>query len=125
MEVVNARIKKTSLTIEDHDILTFWLHLEWSGGGQGLGGFALDSYDRKRECRTGWGDGLIAIRDILETVGVSRWEDLAGKLIRVKHFGWGASRAPIIGHIIDDKWFDMKKFAEESQARMQAEAPDA
>ncbi len=42
------------------------------------------------------------IRRVMETVGVSKWEDLAGKHIRAdsdhgKIYG--------IGHIIKDQWF--------------------
>lgn len=116
METVNAKITKATLFIEDHGILTFYVFLEWLGGGQGLGGYALDQYDRDQKKRSiGHGPGLIAMRRIMETVGVTAWDKLDGQLCRVQHDGWGSSRAPIIGHILDDKWFDLKKFMEANQ----------
>jgi hypothetical protein len=112
-DIVNGRIRSTALGIQDHGILTFWLQLEWAGGGQGLGGYALDGPDKeKRGYRPGWGLGLTCIRKILETVGVSQWEDLPGQLVRIKHGRVGTTDAPVIGHIIDDRWFDLKAFIE-------------
>lgn len=115
METVNGKIASTSFGIEDHGILTFFLHLEWSGGGQGLGGYALDSYDSKLDFRPGWGLGLTIIRQILETVGVGTWEKLPGTLIRIQRRGLGSSEPPIIGHIIDDRWFDLRTFVEDNK----------
>lgn len=109
-EIVNARISGTSLGIEDHGVMTFFLHLEWPGYGQGLGGFCLDSGKRGTDERTGWGPGFVAIRKILEVVGVEKWEDLKGKLIRIKVVGWGSSQTPIIGNILEDKWLDLQEF---------------
>lgn len=110
-EIVNARITGTNLGIEDHGILTFMIFLEWPGCGQGLGGYCLDKpISRDCETRAGFGPGLIAIRKILETVGVTKWEDLKGQLVRAKVDGWGSSRPPIIGHILEDRWFDLKEF---------------
>lgn len=114
-ETVNAKITSTMLGVEDHGILTFYLFLEWRGAGQGLGGFALDSFGGEGKDRKGWGGGLTAIRKILETVGVEKWEDLPGKLVRLKIDGLGSARPPIIGHIIEERWFDMKAFAEANQ----------
>jgi hypothetical protein len=110
METVNARISGTMLGIEDHGILTFFIYLEWPGAGQGLGGFALDQHNRQTKERDGWGLGFVAIRKILETVGVDKWESLPKTLVRLKVDGLGSSRPPIIGHILEDKWFDLKEF---------------
>ena len=115
LETVNAKICYTQLGIEDHGILTFMIGLEWRGGGQGAGGYTLDQCSRRApntDEREGFGPGFIAIRKILETVGVSNWEDLKGKLVRAKIAGAGSSRCPIIGNILEDKWFDMKAFFE-------------
>lgn len=111
-EIVNGRISSTSLGIQDHGILTFWLYLEWHGAGQGLGGYVLDGPDKdNRGYRPGWGLGLTCIRKILETVGVDEWEKLKGQLVRIKlNGGWGSSEPPEIGHIIEDRWFDLKAF---------------
>ena len=50
--------------------------------------------------------------NIMNVVGVHKWEDLKGKYCRIKTEGWG-STVSIIGNIIENKWFDMKKFFEE------------
>lgn len=112
METVNAKIASTMLGIEDHGIMTFFIFLEWNGGGQALGGFALDGAKSREdyETRVGHGAGFIAIRKILETVGVEKWEDLKGKLIRAKIDDLGTSTPPIIGNIMEDRWFDLKEF---------------
>ena len=112
METCNGKIASTTLGIEDHSILTFFVHLEFDGCGQGLGGYALDHRDRETRKLIGHGSGLVAIRRILEVVGVSNWEDLKGKLVRVRHDGIGSK--PIIGHILEDRWFDLGKFMQEA-----------
>ena len=112
MEIVNAKIISTTFGIEDHGIMTFFLHLEWSGCGQGLGGYALDKSQRGSDERIGFAPGFVAIRKILETVGVETWEDLKGQLVRLKIDSLGSSRRPIIGNILEDKWFDLKEFVE-------------
>lgn len=111
-KIVNGRITSTSLGIQSHGILTLWLYLEWPGGGQGLGGYALDGPDKdNRGYRPGWGLGLTCIRKILETVGVDEWEKLKGQLVRIKlNGGLGSSEPPEIGHIIENRWFDLKAF---------------
>jgi hypothetical protein len=113
---VNARIASTTLGIEDHGIMTFFVHLEWPGAGQGCGGFALDRPKNPNDYsaeRVGHGPAIVAIRKILETVGVDNWEDLKGKLIRAKVDRLGSSRTPIIGNILEDRWFDLKEFMEQ------------
>lgn len=106
----NATIESTYLGIEDHGTLTFYVHLSGDGWGQGLGGCALDQYGGEEADRSGWGPGLTAIRRILEVVGVRSWEELPGKFVRVRREGLGSSGPPILGHIIEDRWFDLKTF---------------
>ncbi len=118
LESSNARIKSTMLGVEDHGILTFFIHLEWAGACQGLGGYGLD-YQKSRddETRVGNGCALIAIRKILEVVGVRRWEDLPGQLVRIKE---GHDHKLIIGNIIEDVWFDLDAFVKEHHANPSA-----
>ena len=106
--IENAKIKSTMLGIEDHGILTFFLYLEGGAWGQGLGGYALDGFDRKTETRKSSGIGLEAIRKILETLDLQTWEELPGTLVRVQRTA--SSSPPIIGHILKDQWFDLRKF---------------
>jgi len=113
METHNCKIGSTMLGIEDHGIMTFFVHLSGEGWGQGLGGFAIDKYGGTHEAdRPGFGPAVTAIRKILETVGVETWEDLPGTLVRAKIEGLGSSRTPIIGHYMKDQWFDLKEFTE-------------
>jgi len=47
----------------------------------------------------------------MDTVGVERWEDLKDKYIRFVDDGWG-STVTTIGHITENKWFNIKEFFE-------------
>jgi hypothetical protein len=114
MEIKNAKIKSTSIEIEDHGFLTAWLHLDYGGSGQGFGGYALGRSTKKEiaEPRKD-NSGIFAaafLREIMETVGVYKWDELVGKTIRVKYLNF---HSPIIaiGNIIEDRWFDPKALA--------------
>ena len=113
MVTKNAIIKSTMLGGEDHGIMTFWLHLDFGGTGQGYGGYGLDAplkRDGKFIRRIGTAFGLEAIMRVLAVVGVHKWEDLKGKHIRVnKTKEWGEIIS--IGHIIEDEWLDLKELA--------------
>lgn len=80
-------IKSTSLGTQDHGIITSMLHVEWTGGGIGVGGYCLDEprkdADGKRIGRFGTAYGLDHIMRVLETVGVDKWEQLPGKQVIV------------------------------------------
>jgi hypothetical protein len=81
---INAEITSTSLGYEDHGLLTFMLMLSFGGTGQGFGGYCMDGPWSERDKRRM--DSKVAgfcIRRILNVVGVSNWEDLPHKFIRV------------------------------------------
>ena len=90
MEIKNAIITSTFLGKEDHDIPTCFLTLDYGSAQQTFGGYDLRFYH----------EGMI--QRIIETVGVSSWEQLVGKLVRVK-----SDRAKVygIGHIIKELWY--------------------
>lgn len=90
--IKNAKIKSTMLGVEDHGILTAFLHLDYGGAGQGFGGYGLGG-----PFCSAW------VERVLETVGVEKWEDLPGKHIRVKA---EHSKVHEIGNILEDKWFN-------------------
>jgi len=96
--IKNGRIKSTHLGFEDHHIMTFFLHLEFDGAGQGFGGFGLD------DGPGGTAFGMTAVRKVLEVVGVEKWEDLPGKYVRAET-DW--TRIHRIGNIIEDNWLDL------------------
>ena len=114
METTNAEITGTHLGAEDHGILTAYLHCAFEDRlSQSFGGYALDSYDSEKKERVGVSFGMEFVRQVLETVGVSRWEDLKGKHIRLARAeGWNGTIEGI-GHITKNKWFYPRKLAEE------------
>lgn len=109
MEIRNAQITSTMLGREDHGIFTFMVYIKWGCSGCGVGGYALDGYDKASESRTFSAKSLEAISKILETVGVDKWEDLPGKYIRIKDNGWG-STIDEIGNLMEEKWFNIREF---------------
>lgn len=104
-KIENAVVKRTQLGIEDHGILSAWVHVGGFGWGQGFGGFALDRYDETRKKRVGAAPAGIFVRRVLETLGVEEWERLTGTPCRVRR---DVALGPInaIGHFTDDKWFE-------------------
>lgn len=56
--------------------------------------------------------GMQAIAEILDCVGVAKWEDLTGAFIRCEHQGWGG-KIIRIGNLIKDKWFSLEAFFKE------------
>ena len=121
MEIVNAKITSVSITMADHGCLTFWVTVEGSGFGVSIGGYAIGhGYLGASEFKATHGGGLEAMMRIMDTVGVDTWEDLKGKYIRVVSNGWGESIKKI-GHITDDKWFDIDEFFKSKDKETQNE----
>lgn len=109
--ICNAVIKSVELNDGDRGLLTAWLHLEYGSGGQGFGGYVLylpKSYDH-HELKSFAGHFIFRC---MEIAGVSSWEKMAGKTIRVRKADeFGLIEA--IGHIVKDDWFSPEvEFAE-------------
>ena len=120
-EIENAQITNVSLTMEDHGCLTFWLTLEGEGWGCGFGGYCIGKgFLGATEFTVERGDGLEAMMRIMDVVGVSKWEDLKGKYLRVQFTGcgWGG-RVNVIGNLLKDKWFDIKEFFKTKQQEVE------
>lgn len=110
MVTINAKITRTMFGIEDHGILTFYLHLEGDGWGQGYGGYSLDGYDESTKERSiGYGGGLIAMKKIMEVVGVRTWEDLPGKYVRIQRQNEHAHEIVRLGHVVQDRWVSLRE----------------
>ncbi|WP_372699397.1 hypothetical protein [Arthrobacter sp. JSM 101049] len=113
-----ATIKGTALQFEDHGIFTAWLHLEWKGGGIGVGGYCLDTPEKddngKFARRVGTGYGADHIMRVIETVGASSWEKLPGREVFVLFEGkslWGSTAAGLAG-VTNEKVLILKEHAE-------------
>lgn len=86
------------LGLEDHGIFTSFIYLEWDGGGVGFGGYSL-----------GGESAVPYIKEILDVIGVEKWEDLKGKYCRIETGGPGTI-ATRIGNLMKDKWMNQKEF---------------
>jgi hypothetical protein len=76
-----GKVKSVDLFVEDHGILTLYVHLDFGGSGQGFGGIALDSYSEKDKERVGTASGLDFILRILRLFGVDRLEQIKGRSV--------------------------------------------
>jgi len=117
----NMEIERTTLGMEDHGIMTFNLQLRGNAIGTGFGGYGLDNPPKyaaiNKEHPDGWtyriGEacGMDLIMQILNTLGVDKWEHLKGSVLRVKfeheHL---SAKILAIGHIIENRWLDMDEF---------------
>jgi hypothetical protein len=70
METKNGKIESTMLGFEDHGIFTYMIHIDFSGSGQGFGGYSLGGeYTDK------------VIQALLKTLEVDTWEKLRGTFV--------------------------------------------
>jgi len=112
--IFNARIRSTTLGVEDHGIFTAWLHLDYGDScSQGFGGFALDGKPRERKIgseRPGTAYGCEYILRVLRTLEAPSWEKLPGMYCRAEVKGGLIRR---IGHVLKDRWFDPAALADQ------------
>ena len=106
-EIVNAQITDTFLGREDHGILTFYVYMEFQGGGVRVGGYALD-----RAGKEYLAEGFGAISEIIRVVGADSWEDLRGRFLRVKSRGL-SQPVTEIGNLMHNDWFDIAEYFKE------------
>lgn len=113
-KIEKGRITETMLGREDHGIMTLYLLIEFEKSTYAYGGYALDTYDEKEGKRIGATSGIQAIAEILNCVGVTKWEDLTGSFVRCEHQEKGG-KIIRIGNLIEDKWFSFEAFFKETK----------
>ena len=110
--IKNAVIESASIDDGDRGLLTAWLFLNHDSGTQGFGGYALYLPKDYINHKTGGNFAGHFIWRVMKIAGVTRWEDLVGKTVRIKQ---EHSRIHAIGHIVDDDWFNPSEdFKEEN-----------
>jgi hypothetical protein len=105
IETRNAVITDATITNDDHGLLSAWVYLDYGGSGQGFGGYALylpDSFKHHSEA-AGVNYAGHFIWRVMEVAGVSRWDQLKGKTVRVQ---CEHSKVHALGHIVKDDWFN-------------------
>lgn len=108
--IENAKITSTSISMADHGCLIISLNVEGSGWGCNIGGWCNGVGHLGATLWKGNGSAIVAMMKIMNVVGVSTWDELKGKLIRVEIPSPGACTISKIGNIIEDEWFDLKAF---------------
>lgn len=108
-KIINMKITNVSLSMADHGCLTFGLTLKGECFSVVYGGYCIGHGYLGADEFKGNQYGIECLMRIMDTVGVERWEDMKDKYVRIVDNGWG-STITTIGHIIEDKWFDIKDF---------------
>jgi hypothetical protein len=104
--IVNAIVLGVSLDDDDdRGILTGCLQLDYGNSWQDFGGYTLYSSKSfsQHDARSGFAGHFIW--RCMEIAGVSSWDKIKGKAIRVRIVD---GRAESVGHIIKDDWFSPK-----------------
>lgn len=102
IEVKNAIIESATITSDDHGCLSAWVYLDYGGSGQGFGGYALYLPKSWKHHQKNTGYAGHFIWRVMEVAGVTKWENLKGKTVRVRA---SMSSIEAIGHIVKDDWF--------------------
>lgn len=111
-KVENAKITSVDLSMADHCVLCLEMGLEGGGWGCVFGGHVIGKGYLGADKFEGFSSGIEYLMEIMNVVGVERFNNMKGKYIRVATNGLGSS-VKIIGNIIENKWFDVECFFKE------------
>jgi len=90
-----AKITSARLDIQERGILNFWMHVNYEDGlSQGIGGIALDKFDKEKDCRVGTAYGCEMIRRVLIEMSVNDFSEMIGKHIWVHGEGESFNFSP-------------------------------
>ncbi len=107
METKNAVIEGAQITSDVRGRLSVWLFLDYGDCSQGFGGPALYPHHKLNSLAGHF------IRRVMEIAGVTDWDKLKGKTIRVRN---DDGSIDAIGHIIKEDWFcPREEFMKESE----------
>lgn len=116
-EIRNAKITHVDLSMEEHGVMVLSLVLDGGGWGCNYGGYVIGKGYVGADYFEGSAKGMESIMQIMDVVGVGRFNDMKGKYVRCAIKGWGES-VKIIGNIIKNKWFDIESFFAESEVKV-------
>ena len=90
-----AKITSAKLEIKERGILNFWIFVDYEDfGRQGIGGLALDQWDKEKDRRVGTAYGCEMIRRLLDTLNVNDFSEMKDKMIWVHGEGDGLRFKP-------------------------------
>lgn len=101
VETKNAVIESVKLSYDDRGFLDMWLTLDYGGSGQGFGGYTLYLPKTFAHHSIKSPAGHFIFR-CMEVAGVTSFDQLKGRTIRVKA---SHNKVEAIGHIVNDDWF--------------------
>ena len=107
--IENALISSVDISMEDYGCVVYEIVLECGGWGCVFGGYCLGHGYLGATDFDGSEKGIESIARIMDVVGVSRFNDMRGRYIRVATKGRGEP-IKIIGNIVRENWFDSEAF---------------
>lgn len=88
-----AKCTSASIYREDHGILTVSIQFDFGGSGQGIPGYALDSWDKEEKRRVGDKRSIEFIAALMDAFGVNHFDKIKGRTVYALHekgkSGWG------------------------------------